>query len=433
MVWLAAFLGVLLASPSLFAGLAFDDFFQLLRAQGRDGFGHHPIDIFTFCWGPADVAIAKESGLYPWFIQPHSRLAFFRPLASLTHWVEYNHWPRQPWLMHVHNLAWYGAAVGLIAAFYRRVVHRHWVAGVAAVLYACDDAHALPAAFLANRNAIMALALGIGALLLHDRWRRDGMRKAAYLAPCVFLLALACGESSVGALAYLLAYAITMEAPDVRLRDRLLSIAPYLLLLGAWQSLSRHLGYHIEGSALYIDPAHEPLRYAREAPLRAAALLLGQLLGPPADVWHLVPRYLQLSLAAVAFVLILLTARVLLPLLRRDAPTRFFVLGAVLALIPVCATFTSDRLLLFVGFGAMGAVARVIGAWVDGEQAGLLPKALSIVWIGAHLVLAPLAKPFVSYLPAFAREFTDRSGDTVDLGPNPTTQRVVIINAPSFL
>lgn len=49
-VRLAALLAALLVAPSLFAGMAFDDFFQKLRAQGRDPFGHQPLDIFTFCY-----------------------------------------------------------------------------------------------------------------------------------------------------------------------------------------------------------------------------------------------------------------------------------------------------------------------------------------------------------------------------------------------
>lgn len=436
---LAALIGVLLVASSLFAGLAFDDFFQKLRAQGRDPFGHHPLDIFTFCWGPQDVAIGQETGVLPWFTLPHTRLAFFRPLASLTHYVDYTLWPSQTWLMHAQNVAWYGLAVGLVAAFYRRVVHREWVAGLAAVLYACDDAHALPVAFLANRNAIMALALGIGALSMHDRWRRDGQRSAAILAPLLFALALSCAEASLGALAYLVAYAACLEPPDTRLRDRVLSIVPYFVLLAGWQSLARHFGYHIEGSALYIDPVREPLRFASEAPMRALALLLGQLLGPPADVWHLIPRYLQLVLAVLASLLLLVTARVVVPLFRRDAPTRFFVVGALLALIPVCATFTSDRLLLFVGVGAMGVVARTIGALADDEDLGsgrdmrIALKGLGVAWLASHLVLGPLAKPIGSYLPGVARDYTERSADGIDLGADPASQRVVIVNASNFL
>ena len=438
-VLVAAVLGTLLLAPSLFAGLAFDDFFQKLRAQGKDPFGHHPLDIFTFCWGPADVEIARGTGLFPWFTEPHTRLAFLRPLASLTHWADYTLWPSQPWLMHLQNLAWYGVAVGLVAAFYRRVVHREWVAGLAALLYACDDAHALPVAFLANRNAVMALAFGIAALSMHDRWRRDGVRSAAITAPLLFAMALMCAEASLGALAYLVAYAAFMESPDARLRERVVSVVPYVVLLVGWQLSARHFGYHIEGSSLYIDPAHEPLRFAREAPLRALALLLGQLLGPPADVWQLIPGRLQLALAALSCLLLLVTARVLIPLLRRDAPTRFFVLGALLALVPVCATFSSDRLLLFVGFGAMGAVARVVGAFVDGEQLAstrdvrVALKGLSFAWLLSHLVLGPMAKPVASYLPGLAREYTEHSADSVSLGPDPTSQRVVILNAPNFL
>jgi hypothetical protein len=439
MVLVAALLAIVLTAPSLFAGMAFDDFFQKLRAQGKDPFGHHPLDIFTFCWGPADVVKARETGIFPWFTQPQTRLAFLRPLASVTQYLDYTLWPQKPWLMHLQNLAWYGAAVALVAALYRRIVHREWVAGLAALMYAADDAHALPMAFLANRNAIMALVFGIGAVLMHDRWRRDGARRSAFLAPLSFTLALLCAEASLGALAYLISYAVFLESPDTRFRERVLSIAPYLLLVVGWQALARSFGYHVEGSSLYIDPAHEPLRFAKEAPVRAITLLLGQLLSPPSDVWHLVPRGPQLGIALFAGVVLLATARVVIPLLRRDAPTRFFVLGSFLALAPICATFQSDRLLLFVGVGAMAVVARVIGALADGEDANAsasvrrVAKTLGVAWLASHLVLAPLCKPVVSHLPALARDFTEHSADSIDLGADASSQDVVILNAPNFL
>src|SRR5688572_30008975 len=107
----APLLAVLLTLPSLFSGLAFDDFLQRLRARGEDPFGHHRLDIFNFCWDPRDVEIGRQIGLLPWFTREHTRLAFLRPAASLTHFVDYNLWPNQPWLMHVQSLAWYGLAV----------------------------------------------------------------------------------------------------------------------------------------------------------------------------------------------------------------------------------------------------------------------------------------------------------------------------------
>jgi len=435
----AALLAVLLTAPSLLAGMAFDDFFQKLRAQGADPFGHHRLDIFDFCWDASDVELGRQSGMFPWFMQDHSRLAFLRPAASVTHYVDYNLWPNHPWLMHLQSLLWYGVAVLLVCILYRRLIGPVWVAGFAAFLYACDEAHALPVAFLANRNAIMALAFGAGALVAHDRWRRDGWRAGAGVGPALFAMALLSAEASIGAFAYLIAYATFLEPAPLRWRKRLVSIAPYAALLVAWQTLARSLGYHIEGSSIYVDPAHEPLRFAVVAPARAIALITAQLWGPPADVWNLVPRAPQIALAALGLVLLSMLMRVLVPLLRRDATTRFFSLGAVLALVPICATFPSDRLLLFVGVGAMGVIARVVGAHVENEDAKpphslrWAAKALTAIWLVTHVAIATLAKPAVSVIPYFAREYTERSTDRMTRGTPPREQHVIIINAPNFL
>ena len=52
-----------------------------------------------------------ETGAAPWWTLPTLRIAFFRPLAVLTHWADYRLWPDSGVLMHVHSIAWYGAVL----------------------------------------------------------------------------------------------------------------------------------------------------------------------------------------------------------------------------------------------------------------------------------------------------------------------------------
>ena len=66
------------------------------------------------------------------------------------------------------------------------------------------------------------------------------------------------------------------------------------------------------------------------------------------------------SFGAVACVAMLAAA--LAPLLRRDREARFWTLGMVLALLPISATFPANRLLFFVGLGAMALLARLLAS-----------------------------------------------------------------------
>ena len=43
--------------------------------------------------------------------------------------------------MHAQNLLWFAVTLGVVAAFYRRFIASDWIAGLALVLFALDDAH----------------------------------------------------------------------------------------------------------------------------------------------------------------------------------------------------------------------------------------------------------------------------------------------------
>ena len=84
--------------------------------------------------------------------------------------------------------------------------------GLAALLYALDGAHAEPASYLADRNALIACCFGFFSILTFVRWRRhgdcDGIR---WLSLLLLVLALSAGEMSLATVAYLLAYALILD------------------------------------------------------------------------------------------------------------------------------------------------------------------------------------------------------------------------------
>lgn len=80
---------------------------------------------------------------------------------------------------------------------------------------------------------------------------------------------------------------------------------------------------------------------------------------------------------------------------------RFFALGMALALAPIAATFPSDRLLFFVGIGAMGLLAE----WL--EASGPRPRVLAVLVVATHLVLAPAALPARACLPTWIAGWVD--------------------------
>jgi hypothetical protein len=433
-----AVIAVLLCAPSLRIGLQADDYYLNLALTDPPVVAEWvrtPASLFSFFDREAAVRQALEKGVVPWWTNPGLRLAFFRPLAGVTHWLDFRLWPGHPWLMHLQSLLWFGATIAVAALLYRRLMGPGWVAGLAALAFALDDAHASPAAWLANRNAVLGTLFGLVTLALHDRWRREGWRPGRFLAPASLLLALLGGEIALATGGYLLAYALFLDRGAWR--DRLLSLLPCGTAGVVWALAYRSLGYGARGSAVYIDPAADPALFARAAFERGPLLLMGQWSLP--SHWHgALSETAGHGLWLFACALAGLLAIVLAPLIRREPLARFFALGMVLSLVPSCATFPHDRLLFLAGFGGFGLLAIFLAglwqgaAWLPVARLWRAPaRALGGLLVAFHLVFAPLG---LLHAPAELEAFGDLIGSTAaSLPSDPAlpTQQVLIVHTPS--
>lgn len=168
LLW-AALVGVLLAAPSLFGGLQTED--HVFRAVARA----HPFSLsHVNLWGPAlppspaarlhDYYSERDLGMLPWITNKDFEVSFWRPLGSLTHHLDFRLWPDSPALMHAQNLFWYALLIAAVALLYRRFCDPLWVAGLAAVVFAVDDAHGQAVGWIANRSAIIAALFAVLAL-----------------------------------------------------------------------------------------------------------------------------------------------------------------------------------------------------------------------------------------------------------------------------
>jgi len=161
--WVAAGLGVLLCSPALGNGFAMDDHFLRTTVLGLGpAHGREPPawDLFRFAGGRlGEWQFGSEIGAMPWWTPKDLVLGFWRPLASLGHWVELQAFPDAAWAMHLVSLVWLAACVLAVGALFRRMESEPMVAGLATLIFAIDDAHATPAGWIANRNALMATCL----------------------------------------------------------------------------------------------------------------------------------------------------------------------------------------------------------------------------------------------------------------------------------
>jgi hypothetical protein len=396
-----ALLAALLALPSLGAGLLVDDYNHKLLVQhpeSPEGLGSAPWDMFRWFDGnPQQIGALVDLGVLPWWTQVNLKGlkgAFWRPIASITHWFDYRFWPQTPALMHAQSIAWYALLVAVCAIFYRRTMGFGVAAGLAALLYGIDSVHATPIVFLANRNALIAGVFGVLCLMAHERWRRAGWHAGAVMGPLVLALALLAKEEAIATCAYLAAFAAFLD--DAPWRRRVASLVPYGLVVIVWRAAWLHLGYGVAHISFYIDPLQEPVRFAVALVRRSPMLLLSQLTSVPAEL-SFIPQGAQRVWLVLAAWLILAGIGVLVrPMVRLQRVAKFWLTGMLLSLVPASTVWPSDRMLLFIGLGAMGLIAELVvavfsRAWPAGRVGRTAAYALAGVLLVVHVAVAPLA------------------------------------------
>ena len=109
-------------------------------------------DLFGFSRNPQCLALMKNYGTLPWWTPDDLRLSLCRPVAALTHWLDYRLFPDSPVLMHAENIAWFAAVVFVLTMVYRKLMGTGWAAGLAALLFLLDGNTYFPVAFVANRG-----------------------------------------------------------------------------------------------------------------------------------------------------------------------------------------------------------------------------------------------------------------------------------------
>lgn len=439
--WLVVIVGLALAAPALTADFTADDHLHRVLSRsdpGIDGLHARPLDLFVFANGDAaDTTRLRDAGAYPWWVDPSLRLSFLRPISSATHAVDHALWPDSSTAQLAHNLAWLALSLVVTWLFYRRFIPPRWIAVLALALYAFDDARGPVVGWIANRNALVALVLAVPALLLHDRWRRDGWAPGRWLAPLVFAVSLGAGESSIAIVAYLVAHALWLDRGTWK--DRLLALAPYVLIIIVWRVIYAHLGYGVVGSGIYVDPGADPAAFLAAAGTRIPALLTGQLSLPWSDIASLYPVLgISCVMLLVALATIAIVGLACARLLRRDPVSRFFATGMLLAAVPIASTFPADRLLGFVGLGAMGLIAQLIAAALrhrnqlgDGRLRRTGGVLVAITMVLVHLVLSPPMLVLRSRGMIAVGQVIDRADAGIPSDPGVADKTVIIVTTPS--
>jgi hypothetical protein len=431
-VWLCA-LGFVLLLPSLNTGLAADDYLHSImldRPSPIPGFGRAPLDIFRFC-DPRVFPQLFEQGMFSWWDDPQTLLAFFRPVSAATHALDHLLFRNDGVMLHLHSALWSLFLLLGVRALYRALIPDRFVANLALALYALDDARGWLVSWVAARNAAIATAFSVWTLVAHLHGRERSWLVRWLVAPSLFALALLAGEGALATLGYLLGYALFLDRGSWQ--RRLASLAPYVLVTLAWRGVYVAFGFGAHGSGLYVDPIGDPRAFI-EALSTHAPMLLGAQFG---GMWSDITTILFLSTAVrvgvycVTWLFITWMIWLMLPQFRHSALARFAAVGALISLPPACLVApTMDRLLTWVAIGACICTAQLFAPVLRGEPGLSLPlRATTAVLVALGLVS-------VAFLPSRARgnlvmrDTLDRAETAIPRDASVADKTLIWLNPP---
>jgi hypothetical protein len=408
-------------------------------------------DLFNYL-DPKGVAMAKNYGIVPWWTPDHVnvRLALWRPVTAFTHWLDYRLFPDSPMPMHAENIACFAGIVFLVTVIYRKLMGTGWVAGLAALLYLLDYNTYFPVMYVANRGFMLSLLFGLLCFYEHHQWRSMKSTSGCVLSALFLALSLFADEAGASTFAFILAYALVLEPGS--LRNRALTILPAILIIVLWQAIYTFSGSGVLGVGIYIDPANEPLSFARVVIPRALVLLGGQLTGVAPEVPFAVNPLWQPTVTAFFCVIAVAALAVFLPWVRRDKMAMFWFAVMLLAVIPAATVMPMSKNLGFVAVGAYGLIASFVAGLItrpsppssrmgDSGAMNQLPEWLTcriLAWIACVLLILAHVPGAISgrvvAVKATAHVLYGMNG-LGDIGdwPNIENENVIVVNPPSVL
>ena len=227
---------------------------------------------------------------------------------------------------------------------------------IALVVLALSPSHTIPLVWLANRDALLTLALGALALSLYVPWRAGGNRSLGLASAAAFGAAMVTGEYAACLAGYVLAIEIFHPRDGIAVRFR--RLLPFALPALAYAAVHFALGYGASGSGFYRDPFIDPVGYVRALPFALSRLVARGWLGLDEGAWSATSAYASGFATVAVLILLGLAVGSLWRRSQDDGERRvgWLMLGSLLALVPIAATEPSPRVL---GLPALGISATV--------------------------------------------------------------------------
>jgi hypothetical protein len=447
--WIFIVLGIalLLYLPFLFSGFFQDDYgFRLQFSPDVLKKGNVPAEVMLN--GPLDLygfsrdatvrlGFEKNLGFAPWWASDQIKTNFFRPLSSLTLALDFSLWPDTPLLMHLQSFLWFGLFLILAYRLYKNVSGSAVVAGISILLLAVDSVFTGPAGWISNRHAVVAMVLCVLSVWLYHKG--VSKQKWAYIAAAsgAYVLALLASEMGLVTFAYLFAYLLVLDRDKWPVRVK--RIIAFIVITVAWRLAYTGLGYGASGTLLYIDPLLNPVNFITQLLTRYPVLLFSAVGVPMADMLMAFSPQAARVAAAVLLIPVGLLALSVYPLLKTHRTSAFWLLGMLVAIVPLVSGIPQSRNLGLVGLGVMGLAGQIFAEVASARKPGplipfqrLLIKIATPLLLILYLVVSPI---LVISNPSTTQTNAEAQAKAADFGSAPelSGQHLTVINPPGAM
>lgn len=381
--------------PTLTSKLTRDDYFHwalltgsavapTLSAESPLSLHDATMRLFAFLQpGEGDtLEQARASGLIPWWADNRLEVEFWRPVAAISHWLDYQWWPDSPLLMHWHSAVWYALLLCSLWYFLTQLGLKGAVLGVAVALYALDASHLVAIGWLANRNIMLAGCFAFLSLAFYHRSTLQSDPKTLLGAAILLAASLLSAEGGLAIAGFMMSHALFLDQRTWS--RRVFWLGTMAVVVVGWRVIYGTLGFAARNSGAYFDPVADPASFIDNALIQIPILIMDQLTGIESLQLLMAPHTL-VAQAVVGAVFVVIVSLLFLPLLRQNPIARFFYAGALLAMVPAGTTlFTGGRLLFISGAGLLVVLSMyLVGVY---QRQPWLPrgtlKGLPF-WIGA--------------------------------------------------
>lgn len=299
----------------------------------------------------------RNYGALPWWTKDGAMLHLWRPVSSMTHWIDYRFWPESPGFMQAHNGVWLFAGFLLVAMLFRKILPAQSVLVPALLVYGLDISIAPVVGWIAARNSLLVICfLALTLYFFHQSFTQ---KNRYVLALACFLLALLSAEAGIVVAAYLAAYALFF--PVATLKERCLRAMPFAIMIIIWRWFYHEQGYGAFHIGQYIDPFRSPLIFLEHS-LRQFPILFVEVVSGIDALEVLTPVLYLDFLSVTGWLLFALFLTVVIRLYKRQGQILFWFFATVLSLIPGLMTYSTDpRVVIYahIGFSAVFALMLV--------------------------------------------------------------------------